>query len=190
MRLKHALIIAALLLLGSVASAQYYTQSGQHWEWRPLLAAGQVEVRNGTNTGWTAAYLSPSGAIVAYGGSAAPSGWLLCDGSAVSRTTYATLFAAIGTTYGVGDGSTTFNIPDLRQRFPLGKATAGTGSTLGDTGGAIDHTHGSPLTTSAPSATIAATNLLTSAAHPTHTHTVTVPGDNPPYLVINYIVKT
>lgn len=54
-------------------------------------------------------------------------GYLLCDGAAVSRTTYAALFAAIGTAYGVGDGSTTFNLPDLRGRFPLG---AGSGPSL------------------------------------------------------------
>lgn len=85
--------------------------------------------------------LTPAGAIVAYGGASAPSGWLLCDGSAVSRSTYAGLFAVLSTTYGVGDGSTTFNVPNLQQRFPLGKAASGTGATLGGTGGAIDHTH-------------------------------------------------
>jgi len=84
---------------------------------------------------------TPVGSIVAYGGTAAPTGWLLCDGSAVSRTIYDDLFAILGTTYGAGDGSTTFNLPDLRQRFPLGLATAGTGSTLGETGGAMNHTH-------------------------------------------------
>jgi microcystin-dependent protein len=83
----------------------------------------------------------PIGSMTMWGGSSAPDGWLLCDGSQVSRTTFQTLFNVLGTTYGVGDGSTTFNLPDLRQRFPLGKAAAGTGSTLGSTGGAIDHTH-------------------------------------------------
>lgn len=81
------------------------------------------------------------GSLVPYGGTTAPLGWLLCNGAAVSRTTYADLFATIGTAYGVGDGSTTFNVPDVRQRFPLGKAASGTGSTLGGTGGAIDHAH-------------------------------------------------
>jgi len=84
------------------------------------------------------------GEIVAYGGGSAPTGWLLCDGTAVSRTTYAALFAIVGTNYGVGNGSTTFNLPDLRQRFPLGKAASGTGNALGATGGAIDHTHSVP----------------------------------------------
>src|SRR5690606_38194219 len=78
------------------------------------------------------------------GGTSAPSGWLLCDGAAVSRNTYARLFSVLGTTYGAGDGNSTFNLPDLRQRFPLGKAASGTGSTLGATGGAIDHTHSGP----------------------------------------------
>jgi microcystin-dependent protein len=55
--------------------------------------------------------LTPAGSILNYSGTTAPDGYLLCDGSAVSRTTYAALFAAIGTTFGVGDGSTTFNVP-------------------------------------------------------------------------------
>lgn len=83
----------------------------------------------------------PAGSILPYGGAAAPTGFLLANGAAVSRATYADLFTAIGTSYGVGDGSTTFNIPDMRGRFPLGKAAAGTGSTLGATGGSLDHTH-------------------------------------------------
>lgn len=73
-----------------------------------------------------------------------PSKYLLCDGTAISRTTYAQLFSILGTTYGIGDGSTTFNLPDLRQRFPIGQATSGTGNSLGDTGGAIDHDHSVP----------------------------------------------
>ena len=67
----------------------------------------------------------PPGAIMAFGGSAAPAGWLLCDGSAVSRTTFAALFAAISTAYGSGDGSTTFNLPDLRGRAAVGKDDLG-----------------------------------------------------------------
>ena len=54
----------------------------------------------------------PIGTQVAYGGITPPSGWLICDGSAISRTTYADLFAVIGTSYGAGDGSTTFNLPN------------------------------------------------------------------------------
>ncbi|HRF69837.1 MAG TPA: tail fiber protein [Candidatus Pelethenecus sp.] len=74
---------------------------------------------------WATPTATPIGLVSPYVGSAAPSGWLLCDGSAVSRTTYADLFAVISTTYGTGDGSTTFNLPDLRSRLPVG---AGTGA--------------------------------------------------------------
>jgi microcystin-dependent protein len=59
----------------------------------------------------------PAGTLIDYAGTVEPSGWLLCDGRAVSRTDYASLFAAIGTAYGTGNGSTTFNIPDFRGRF-------------------------------------------------------------------------
>ena len=81
------------------------------------------------------------GMMMPIGFADAPTGWLLCDGAAVSRTTYSELFAAIGVAFGVGDGATTFNVPDMRGRFPLGQATSGTGSALADTGGQIDHVH-------------------------------------------------
>ena len=76
----------------------------------------------------------PPGVILDFGGTTAPAGYLLCNGAAVSRTTYATLFAAISTNYGVGDGSTTFNIPDARDRFRVG---AGASYSPGNTGGSI-----------------------------------------------------
>lgn len=83
----------------------------------------------------------PVGALMMFGGSSAPTGWLICDGSAVSRSTYSDLFSIIGETFGVGDGSTTFNLPDLRGRSPIG-AGSGDGLTtrsLGDDGGEEDH---------------------------------------------------
>lgn len=101
----------------------------------------------------------PVGMISPYAGASAPADWLLCDGSAVSRTTYAALFAVTSTAYGAGDGSTTFNVPDLRGRAVAGKdnmggtaqnrlTTAGSavdGVTLGASGGSqnrnIDHRH-------------------------------------------------
>jgi len=67
-----------------------------------------------------ASSLAPTAAVLPYAASTAPDGWLLCNGSAVSRTTYAALFAAIGTSYGSGDGSTTFNLPDYRWTFLRG----------------------------------------------------------------------
>jgi microcystin-dependent protein len=69
-------------------------------------------------------YLAPVGAIEMYGGSTAPDGWLLCNNAAISRTTYAELFGVIGTTFGVGNGSTTFNVPDFRGIFPRGAGTS------------------------------------------------------------------
>ncbi len=96
----------------------------------------------------------PAGALMPYAGTAVPTGWLLCFGQAISRTAYAALFAAIGTTHGAGDGSTTFNLPDLRGRVVAGQDNMGgtsanrltnqagglNGDVLGATGGAETHT--------------------------------------------------
>lgn len=85
--------------------------------------------------------LAPTGSINAYAGSVAPSGWLLCDGTAVSRATYADLFALISTTYGAGDGATTFNLPNLKGRVIVGRDAAQTEfDALAETGGAKTHT--------------------------------------------------
>lgn len=140
-----------------------------------------------------------SGTIHMWGGATAPANWLLCDGSAVSRTTYAGIFAAISTVYGTGNGTTTFNLPDLRQRFPLGKSTSGTGVTLGGTGGLIDHLHtvDPPSTTSGtPSATTIGISLIGAgtAGSGTHTHDLDIAQfnsgtANPPFQVVNFIIK-
>lgn len=85
----------------------------------------------------------PAGMLLPFAGSSTPSGFLLCDGTAVSRTTYANLFAAISTLWGVGDGSTTFNLPNLSRRTLAGSGGASTGTlgnTTGSTGGAETHT--------------------------------------------------
>jgi microcystin-dependent protein len=96
----------------------------------------------------------PVGSVLPFAGATAPVGWLLCGGQAVSRTVNAGLFAAIGTTFGVGDGSTTFNVPDLRGRVAAGvdnmggtaanRMTVGgsgiAGTTLGNAGGTETHT--------------------------------------------------
>ena len=74
---------------------------------------------------------APTGVVQAFAGRTTPQGWLLCDGSAVSRTDYAALYAVIGTTYGAGNGSTTFNLPNLVDKFVEGSATAGTVKSAG-----------------------------------------------------------
>ena len=103
----------------------------------------------------------PVGEISFWLNATAPQGHLILDGSQVNRLTYQELFNLWSTTYGVGDGSTTFNLPDFRGKFPLGKAASGTGSTLGGSGGAIDHTH-----------TMGAhTHDAGTLAGPSHTHT-------------------
>lgn len=109
------------------------------------------------DTSMSGSSAAPVGTVIAYAGSSIPAGWLLCYGQAVSRTTYAALFSVISTTYGAGDGSTTFNLPDLRGRGLAGvdnmggsaanritSATSGiTGTTLGAAGGDQRlHTHG------------------------------------------------
>ena len=119
----------------------------------------------------------PTGVIQMYGGSSAPTGWLLCDGTAVSRTTYASLFTAIGTNFGVGNGTTTFNLPDLRGRSPIG---AGTGSgltarTLGTNYGAETHTLStSELPSHTHSNTVSGGNTGNMSANASHTHTPAV----------------
>lgn len=85
----------------------------------------------------------PAGMMMPFAGNAAPSGWLQCDGAAVSRTTYTDLFTAIGTTWGAGDGSTTFNVPDMRRRTAVGSGGSGSselGNAVGNTGGDETHT--------------------------------------------------
>lgn len=104
----------------------------------PTLALS--DHRHSREAAVTADTVIPAGMITPYAGTAAPTGWLLCDGSAVSRATYPALFTTVGVTYGAGNGTTTFNVPDLRQKFPLGKAASGTGSTLAGTGGSKDQT--------------------------------------------------
>jgi len=101
----------------------------------PTLAQGYIKV-NGTTAATisTAGIVSggiPAGAIMPFATNSAPSGWLAANGDAVSRSTYAALFAAIGTTHGAGDGSTTFNLPDLRGYFVRGSGTNADGTAAG-----------------------------------------------------------
>jgi microcystin-dependent protein len=149
----------------------------------PTGTAGDTFFNTGTNTFQVhdgSTWITPSGdpgpagdgvlpgVIVPYAGASAPTGYLLCDGTAVSRTTYADLFAITGTTYGIGDNSTTFNLPNLKGRIPVGlDSTQAEFDTRGETGGV-------------KSVTLTTDNLPTHShtiAHDhtiTHNHTVTV----------------
>lgn len=112
----------------------------------------------------------PAGVILPYGGSAAPSGYLLCDGSAVSRATYASLFAVIGTSFGSGDGSTTFNVPNQQRRTMVGAGGSASGTlsnTVGSTGGAESVT-----LTGSESGIAAHTHNGTTASGGSHTHAI------------------
>lgn len=120
---------------------------------------------------WVAPNNTPSGTVMSFAGSSAPAGWLLCNGAAVSRTTYATLFALIGTTYGAGNGSTTFNVPDLRGRsvIGVGQGSGLTNRALAATGGAETHA----LTTGEmPSHTHVQNSHGHGVTDPTHSHQI------------------
>lgn len=134
------------------------------------LSLAQVYVANGASTIsagnvaderlFIADRGSPTGSVQMFAGASAPAGWLIADGAAVSRTSYSQLFALLGTTYGVGDGSTTFNLPNLKGKVPVGyDATQGEFDGLGEAGGAKTRT----LTTTE----------LPAHAHvvPSHSHT-------------------
>jgi microcystin-dependent protein len=111
--------------------------------------------------------LISAGTIVPFAGSSVPSGFILCDGSAVSRATYATLFGIIGTTYGPGDGSTTFNVPDLRGRVVAGKDDMG-----GSAAGRLTSTTISPNGTTLGASGGQQTHALSTSEMPAHAHRV------------------
>lgn len=111
----------------------------------------------------------PAGLVAPYAGGAIPSGWLVCNGGLVSRTAYARLFAAIGTTYGSGDGSTTFALPNYKGRVLVGlDASQAEFDELGETGGAKVHT-------------------LTADEMPAHNHTPASPATT---FINNYVSIT
>ena len=138
--------------------------------------------------------LAPVGSIIAYGSTTVPTGWLACDDSAVSRTTYSVLFAVLGTSYGTGNGSTTFNVPDLRDRMVMGKgtnnSTMGASSTGASGSFVVASASGSAsLTTSSGTFATSAKDSSTSSALTGvtaggHTHNVTMPAQ-----VCMYIIK-
>lgn len=150
----------------------------------------------GSLTGVPTVNSVPTGAVFSFAGSAAPTGYLMCDGSAVSRTVYASLFELLSTTYGVGDGSTTFNLPDLRGRVPVGLSSGGPAevNALGDSDGLAanlrnishHHTYRDPGSTDGTGSTggVSGPNAPGTATSGDANNT-----DKPAYLVVNFIIK-
>ena len=114
----------------------------------------------------------PTATIVPWSDSSVPSGFLECNGAAVSRSTYSALFAIIGTTYGSGDGSTTFNVPDLQDNVPVGKSN---NKALASTGGANTVS----VTPSGNVAGSTANASLSTAQLASHSHNAFRGGANP-----------
>lgn len=106
----------------SAAQGDILYRGASAWARLGAGTAGQILQTNGTgaNPSWATPVANPTGTIIMFADDVAPTGYLECDGAAVSRTTYATLFALVGTTWGSGDGSTTFNLPDMRGEFVRG----------------------------------------------------------------------
>lgn len=163
--------------------------------------------------------VAPTGSIVLFAVNIPPTGWLNCDGSAVSRTTYSALFAVLGITYGTGDGSTTFNLPDLRGRTAIGvgQGTGLTNRALAASGGEethqltiaelASHTHiqnahshnvyyqanaaaGSAGTGVSGSGTFTGGNTTATTATNQNTGGDGAHNTMPPFLALNYIIKT
>jgi microcystin-dependent protein len=124
-------------------------------------AAGNVLTSNGADWTTAAPNYVPTGGMMMWGTASAPFGYLLCNGAAVSRSTYSALFAILGTAYGSGDGSTTFNVPDFRDRFPVGAGTTYSANSTGGSANAtlVSHTHTATSTDAGHTHNIQVSNL-------------------------------
>src|SRR5258708_23166136 len=118
-------VLAGALLLAGLSGTRAAWAGDMDLKMTTTAGASQVTFQNvaASTVGFVDSYgnssFMPIGSMIAFGGTSAPSGgWLICNGAAVSRVTYAALFTAIGTAYGNGDGSTTFNLPDMPGRLP------------------------------------------------------------------------
>jgi sugar lactone lactonase YvrE/microcystin-dependent protein len=167
--------LSSVNIRGNIYVDNYLTAGGSVNVNRDLNVNGNTDLRGNLTVGGVFNII-PSGSLMMYVSTTPPNGWLLCNGSPVSRITYSALFAIIGTTYGTGDGSTTFNLPDTRGRTPIGTGTGSslTARTLGQTGGAETHT----LTTNEmPSHS----HSGTTATDGVHSHGINDPGHSHVY---------
>jgi microcystin-dependent protein len=143
----------------------------------------------------------PAGVVNPFAGPTAPAGWLICDGAEVSRAEYPALFGAIGATWGAGNGSTTFRVPDLRGRAPIGAGTGAglTARPLGAVGGSENMAYTTDqATTNTPTATtrLASAVNVPDNSDPDAVNPVKVyasgsgSANMPPYAALNFIIKT
>lgn len=158
---------AMLTTLGLSANAKSFVQAADYAAMRAALSVYSTSAVDVMVSALADAVEQavPAGTVITTARASAPTGYLKCDGSAVSRATYADLFAAIGTTYGAGDGSTTFLVPDLRGEFVRGLDDGrgvDTGRGLGTAqGGAIEsHTHFTASPTQADNVTLTSGNSI------------------------------
>ena len=166
-----------------------------------LATTGNTTV-GGNLTVSSITFSQPVGSIIMYAGGTVPTNWLFCDGTAYSRTTYASLFTVISTTYGVGDGTSTFNVPNFQNKLPYGKASTTTLGTIGGTGNIVltaanlpPHTH----TYNASSGVVEVSENTVGNRFPYISTSSTASGSGPgtstsfsilnPYITINYIIK-
>lgn len=161
---------------------------------QPYMTAGVLKTENNLSeiqasldTAYTNIGLDqglPVGCVFPYSGSTAPTGWLLCNGQEVSRTIESQLFAVLGTTYGSGNGTTTFNLPDLRGRIVIGKDTSTSSADRVTTAG-------SSLDSKVLGATGGNQTLTTgSVASGTGATVVTSTINVQPSMVLNYIIRS
>lgn len=158
--------------------------------------AAEIQLTTGGGINVVATPAVPTGSVFMWGAALAspPTGYLACDGSAVSRSTYSALFAVVGSTWGSGDGSTTFNLPNFTNKFPYG---ANEGSSAGNasvgstsTGAGTLSGNDNSVVDTATTSTASPGEMHSSGANTSvgaHSHTV---GVMPPYLAIGYIIKT
>jgi len=185
--------VSLVKLHGGVAEDAGLSVFDQSSKYAPISAnlLSQATIQ-GTDT--DVAPLMPAGSVIVWATGSAPAGWLLCNGAAINRTTYSALFAIIGVTYGVGNGSTTFNVPDTTDRIVAG---VGANNAIASSSGRLRGTH--QIITDSGSAAITAGTLEVSVGAKDaggqtvvnsinaggHTHTATLP-----LVVMNYIIKT
>jgi|WetSurMetagenome_2_1015567.scaffolds.fasta_scaffold01141_17 microcystin-dependent protein len=157
--------------------------------WPSLPAGDPTNTLHAAPKGYVDNLVVPVGGIIPFGGGTAPTHFKLCDGAAISRGTYTTLYSVIGTTYGTGDGSTTFNVPNLKGRIPVGlNSTDSDFQVLGQTGGEKEHIL---ATDEIPLISLNTGYLAGGSPSNSFCARQTSNGHNnlQPYVVLNYIIR-